>query len=71
MKQLTIILRPDGSIEAEVGGDPGPNCLDGIDDLRRMTGGQVVASQTTDRFFQTVNGAVTDDHDFAIREDLA
>ncbi|GAA1378757.1 DUF2997 domain-containing protein [Luteococcus sanguinis] len=70
MKRLTVTIRPDGSILADAQDRPGPSCLEAIDDLKRMTGGQIVESRATASFYGTETEQV-DQLNLTYRQDLA
>ena len=50
MKQITLKIRPDGTVEAETHGVKGRSCLDYIAILEQLTGGKTVDSAFTPEF---------------------
>lgn len=49
-RRLAIRIAPDGTVEAEASGTPGPDCLDAIEQLRELLAAEVVDSATTPEF---------------------
>lgn len=53
-RKLAISILPDGTINAEASGTPGPDCLSAIDQLRLLLNAEVSDSRPTPEF----NGSV-------------
>lgn len=49
-RKLTIAILPDGTINAEASGTPGPDCLSAIDQLRFLLHAEVSDSNPTREF---------------------
>ncbi|WP_270411664.1 DUF2997 domain-containing protein [Microbacterium maritypicum] len=53
-RKLAISILPDGTINAEASGTPGPDCLNAIDQLRRLLDAEVSDSRPTPEFNASV-----------------
>lgn len=49
-RKLAISILPDGTITAEASGTPGPDCLDAVEQLRRLLDAEVYDSKPTPEF---------------------
>lgn len=49
-RRLAISILPDGTINAEASGTPGPECLSAIDQLRHMLSAEVSDSRPSPEF---------------------
>jgi len=49
-RKLTISILPNGTINAEASGTPGPDCLSAIDQLRHLLNAEVSDSKPTPEF---------------------
>ena len=49
-RKLTISILPDGTINAEASGTPGPDCLSAIDQLRLLLNAEESDSKPTPEF---------------------
>lgn len=49
-RKLAITILPDGTINAEASGTPGPDCLSAIDQLRLLLNAEVSDSRPTPEF---------------------
>ncbi|WP_366941390.1 DUF2997 domain-containing protein [uncultured Microbacterium sp.] len=54
VRRLTVSILPDGTINAEASGTPGPNCLSAIDQLRQILHAEVADSKPTPEFSGSV-----------------
>lgn len=52
MKQITLKIMPDGTVQAETHGLRGAACLDWLGALERLTGAQTVDSSFTEEYRQ-------------------
>lgn len=70
-RRLAISILPDGTINAEASGTPGPDCLSAIDQLRHLLGAEVSDSRPTPEFAAS-SAPVRMQHDEELRmEDRA
>lgn len=53
-RKLAISILPDGTINAEASGTPGPDCLNAIDQLRRLLHADITDSRPTPEFNSSV-----------------
>lgn len=49
-RRLTVQIAPDGSVQAEASGTPGPSCVDAIEQLRALLHAEPVDSKPTPEF---------------------
>lgn len=56
-RRLEISIKADGTISAEASGTPGPECLEALDQLRRLLNAEVSDSKPTPEFTAMVGNA--------------
>ena len=70
-RRLAISILPDGTINAEASGTPGPDCLSAIDQLRHLLSAEVSDSSPTPEFSASVAPVRLRDHEELRTEDRA
>jgi len=70
-RRLTVSIHPDGTIDAEASGTPGPDCLSAIEQLRQLLGAEVSDSRPTPEFAGSAVTATMKFEDTVQMEDRA
>lgn len=67
-RRLTVSIRTDGSIVAEASGTPGPECLDALEQLKRILDADIIDSKPTPEFSASPHVRLTVENTSALED---